>query len=252
MLRLTTVALVAVFSLSPAQSPSDEIAALKKEIAQLKAQQAAMQRDLDAIKNLLRMLADGAPSRGEPYVNESIDIAGEPAKGAATAKVTMVEVSDYHCPFCRKHMQETQPRIDAEYINTGKVRHVFVDFPIQQLHPSADKAHEAANCAGEQGKYWEMHARLFASPSRDIGQLESQAQSIGVNDAAFRKCLEGGKYASQVQDSVARMSQLGIDSTPTFLLGVTPAPGQPFKILKVVRGAVPFPQFKATLDSLLQ
>jgi protein-disulfide isomerase len=249
-LRLTTVAIVALFSLSPQQSPADEIAALRKEIAQLKAQQAAMQRDLDVIKNLLRVLADGSPSRVEPYLNESIDIAGEPTRGAPTAKVTMVEVSDYHCPFCRKHMQETQPRIDAEYINTGKVRYVFVDFPIQQLHPNADKAHQAAICAGEQGKYWEMHAQLFAAPSRDVGQLESQAKSIGVNDAEFRKCLEGGKYASQVRDSVARMSQLGLDSTPTFLLGLTPASGQPFKILKVVRGAVPFPEFKQALDSV--
>ena len=73
-----------------------------------------------------------------------------------------------------------------------------------------------------------------------LARLESQAQSIGVDDQAFRKCLEGGKYASQVRDSVNRMSQLGIDSTPTFLLGVTPAPGQPFKILKVVRGALTF------------
>ena len=98
----------------------------------------------------------------------------------------MVEVSDYHCPFCRRHTLTTQPQIDAEYINTGKLRYVFIDYPIDQLHPEAFKAHEAANCAGDQGKYWEMHAKLFEQPPpRDSAQLGpllvSQAQAVGLD-----------------------------------------------------------------------
>jgi protein-disulfide isomerase len=160
-------------------------------------------------------------------------------------------VSDYHCPFCRRHMQSTQPQIEADYITSGKLQYIFIDYPIEQLHPEAFKAHEAANCAGDQGKYWEMHAKLFATPTRDLGLLVSQAQELGMDGAKLRACLDEGKYAKPVRESVARMEQLGISSTPTFLLGLTPAAGEPMKIAKVVRGALPYPEFKKAIDSML-
>ena len=252
MLKLATVTLVALFSLSPPYE--QDTAALKREIEALKAQQAEMQRDLDAIRAFLQqMIVEKAQAA---MVNTPIVVAGAPARGAATAKVMMVEVSDYHCPFCRRHTLTTQPQIDTEYINTGKLRYAFIDYPIDQLHPDAFKAHEAANCAGEQGKFWEMHAKLFESPpARDgaqlVPQLIAQAQAIGLDVAKFRACFDGGKYATPVKDNVARMQALGVDSTPTFLIGLTPAPGQPMKVVKVVRGAVPFAQFKAAFDAVL-
>jgi len=251
-LKLATVTLVALFSLSP---PYDQdTAALKRDIEALKAQQAEMQKDLEAIRAFLQqMIVEKAQAA---MVNAPISVAGEPAKGSATARVMMIEVSDYHCPFCRRHTLTTQPQIDAEYINSGKLRYVFIDYPIDQLHPDAFKAHEAANCAGDQGKYWEMHGKLFESPPpRDSAQLApqliSQAKAIGVDAAKFRACLDGGKYATLVRDNVARMQALGVDSTPTFLLGLTPPAGQPMKVVKVVRGALPFPQFKAAIDQML-
>jgi protein-disulfide isomerase len=250
LLKLSTVTLITLFSLS-GPYPQDDVAALRREIEALKAQQAAMKKDLDAIKSFLQALVQGGKPAEETLVNASIDIGGEPARGSAAAKVTLVEVSDYHCPFCRRHMQETQPRIEQEYISTGKIRYVFVDYPIEQLHPDAFKAHEAASCAGDQGKYWEMHAKLFATPTRDVNELVAQAESLGVNGATFRACLTGNKYATPVRDSVARMQQLGVDSTPMFLIGLTPADGQPMKVLKVVKGAHPFQQFKTAIDSLL-
>ena len=247
MLKLATVGLVAFFFLSP--PIEQDVAALKREIDALKAQQAAMQKDLDAIKAFLQQLLR-QPQEAK-LVDASVPIAGEPFKGSTTAKVTLVEVSDYHCPFCRRHMQTTQPQIDSEYVNTGRIQYVFIDYPIEQLHPEAFKAHEAANCAGEQGKFWEMHAKLFAQPTRDLGLLVSQAQSLGLDTAKLRACLDGGKYAKSVRESVARMEQLGVDSTPTFLLGMTPAAGQPMKIVKVVKGAVPFAEFKKAIDAVL-
>lgn len=247
MLKLGTVALVALFSLSP--PIEQDVAALKREIEQLKAQQAAMQKDLDAIKSFLQQLIGQAQ---EPkIVDASVAIAGEPAKGSPTAKVTLIEVSDYHCPFCRRHMQTTQPQIDSEYISTGKLQYIFIDYPIAQLHPEAFKAHEAANCAGDQGKYWEMHARLFASPTRDLGLLVDQAKQLGLDGRALKACLDSGKYSKSVRDSVARMEELGVNSTPTFLLGVTPAPGQPMRVAKVVKGAVPFAEFKKAIDVMI-
>lgn len=247
MLKLGTVALVALFSLSP--PIEQDVAALKREIEQLRAQQAAMQKDLDAIKSFLQQLIGQAQ---EPkIVDATVAIAGEPAKGSPTAKVTLIEVSDYHCPFCRRHMQTTQPQIDSEYISSGKLQYIFIDYPIEQLHPEAFKAHEAANCAGDQGKYWEMHARLFASPTRDLGLLVDQAKQLGLDGGALKACLDSGKYSKSVRESVARMEQLGVNSTPTFLLGITPAPGQPMKIAKVVKGAVPFAEFKKAIDGMI-
>jgi len=247
MLKLGTVALVAILSLSP--PVGQDVAALKREIDQLKAQQAAMQKDLDAIKSFLQQLLR-APADNK-LVDAPVAIAGEPSKGPASAKVTLVEVSDYHCPFCRRHMQQTQPQIDAEYINTGKIQYVFIDYPIQQLHPDAFKSHEAANCASDQGKYWEMHNKLFAQPTKDPAQLVGYGQELGLDAAKLRACLDGGKYAKPVRDSVARMEQLGVDSTPTFLIGLTPAAGQPMKVVKVVKGAMPYAEFKKAIDGIL-
>ncbi len=247
MLKLGTVGLIAFLFLSP--PVEQDVAALKREIEQLKAQQAEMKKDLDAIKSFLQQLL--RQPEDTRLIDASVVIAGEPTKGSPTAKVTLIEVSDYHCPFCRRHMQTTQPQIDTEYVNTGKLQYIFVDYPIEQLHPDAFKAREAANCAGDQGKFWEMHAKLFAAPTKDPSELVAQAREIGLDGEKLRACLDAGTYAKPVRDSVARMAQLGIDSTPTFLVGVTPAPGQPMKIAKVVKGAVPFAEFKKAIDSVL-
>jgi protein-disulfide isomerase len=252
MARFAAVTLIALFSLSGPQSPQDEVTALRKEVEALKAQQAAMQRDLTAIKNFLQALAQAQQPGEAALVNKTVQVDGVPSKGAASARVMMVEVSDYHCPFCRRFRQETQPQIDAQYIETGKIRYAFIDYPIAQLHPDAFRAHEAANCAGDQGKYWEMNAQLFSQPTRDVAALVSQAGKVGINTSQFKSCLDGGKYAGPVRESISRMQTLGIDSTPTFLIGLTPPAGQPMKVLKVVKGAVPFEDFKSTLESVLK
>lgn len=249
LLKLTTVGLVALFSVS-GPYPQADIASLKREVEALKAQQAAMQKDLDAIKAFLQQLVQR--SEEEAITNASIALDAGRTRGAANAKITLVEISDYHCPFCRRHAQSTQAQIDAEYIGTGRIRYAFVDYPIEQLHPEAFKSHEAAACAGDQGKYWEMHTQLFTAPTKDVAQLVAQGSAVGLDAAAFKACLQGGKHKNTVVDSVSRMQALGIDSTPTFVIGLTPERGQPMKILKVVKGAVPFQQFKATLDPLLR
>jgi protein-disulfide isomerase len=250
--RLAAVTLLAMLSMSGPQTPQDEVAALRKEVEALKAQQTAMQRDLNVIKNFLQVLAQAQQPAEAALVDKTVQVDGVPMKGALNAKVMMVEVSDYHCPFCRRFRQQTQPQIDTQYIETGKIRYAFIDYPIAQLHPDAFRAHEAANCAGEQGKYWEMNSQLFEQPVRDVPALVTQAGKVGVNTSQFKSCLEGGKYAAPVRESISRMQALGIDSTPTFLLGVTPSPGQPMKIVKVVKGAQPFADFQTALDSMLK
>ena len=257
MLKISSVALLALLSLSPPQSQSDEIAALKREVQALRAQQTAMERDLQTIKSLLQTMAQQRPGQpsgpaSDQFANKTIPLSDEPSKGNAGAKITLVEVSDYHCPFCRRQTLQTVPQLMTEYVNSGKARYVFVDYPIAQLHPDAFKSHEAANCAGDQGKYWEMHASLFANPPvRDAAQLTAQAKNIGLDVGKFSGCLSSGRHGVAIRESIERMQQLGVGGTPLTLIGLTPAPGAPMKIVSSIYGAKPYPEFKAAIEAAL-
>ena len=255
--RLASVTVLAVLSLSPPQSQSDELAALRREVQTLKAQQQVMERDLQTLKVLLQGLTQPR-AQAEPedsFVNKSVILTDEPTKGNASARITLVEVSDYHCPFCRRQTLQTMPKLMAEYVNSGKVKYVFVDYPIAQLHPDAFKSHEAAACAGDQGKYWQMHDLLFTNaPSRDAAQLTANAGMVGVDMKKFEACLNGGNggtHAPALRESIARMQQLGVGGTPLVLIGLTPAPGSPMKIISSVYGARPYADFKTALDKAL-
>jgi protein-disulfide isomerase len=241
------------------QNPAQEIAELRRQVQELREQQKQMQRELTAITTVLQSLMQPRQQQGQGNVPEvpgivgaSIPTANEPTMGSASAKVTIMEISDYQCPFCKRQTQQTFPQIQAEYVKTGKAQYIFVDYPIAQLHPAAARAHEAANCAGDQGKYWEMHMSLFNNPvvKEDSG-LVAQAKAIGTDVGAFQSCLSGGRHAAAVQASVARMEQLGISGTPLTVIGLTPAPGQPLKIVKYIYGAQPFSAFKEAIDSVL-
>jgi protein-disulfide isomerase len=255
MSKLVTVAFVALLSLSPplGQNPADEVAALRKEVQALKEQQAQMQRELQAIKTFLQAAMQKQQEPEVPgLIGSSIAIDGEPSLGEAGAKITIVEISDYHCPFCKRHTQQTFPQINSEYVGKGKARYVFVDYPIAQLHPQAARSHEAAACAGEQNKFWEMHASLFRNPpAKDDNALAAQAQQAGIDVAKLQSCLASGRHAGTIKAGAARIEQMGIQGTPMTVIGLTPAPGQPMKILKYVYGARPFSDFRTAIDALL-
>jgi protein-disulfide isomerase len=252
MLKLTSVALLAVLSLSPPQSREAEIEALKREIAALRAEQASMQRDLQAIKALLQAITQPRAPEVPGLVGASIPVAGEPTLGSADAKVMIVEVSDYHCPFCRRNIQQTFPQLNQEYIKSGKAAYAFVDYPIAELHPDAAKSHEAAACAADQGRFWEMHTALFAAPPvKDVPSLTGKATALGLDVQAFTACLTGGKHSAAIQESVARMQRLGIGGTPMTVIGIRPAPGQPMKIEQYVYGAQPYEKFKEAIDAVM-
>jgi protein-disulfide isomerase len=248
LLFLPFLYLVLACSRPEAQAPRDA-ESLRKEIDALKAQQAEMQKSLDEIREFLKAATGGrfgAPS----LVSSSFDLAGAPANGQSSAPVTIVEISDYHCPFCRRHVQQTQPQLYAEYVKTGKARHVFIHYPIAQLHPDAYRSHEAASCAADQGKFWDLHTKLFETPLKTSEQLIGLAQNMGLDATAFRACLESGKYTKAVKDSVARIQKLNINGTPMFLVGRTPAGSQPMTVAKVIEGAQSYGAFKAAIDEV--
>lgn len=230
-----------------AQKP-DDLATLRKDLEALRAAQAAMQKDLEEIKAALR------PAPRDPIMEAppgmTVPLADAPSRGDAAAPVVMVEFSDYECQFCGRFARDSFPSIDREFIKTGKVRHVFRAFPLESIHKQAFKAHEAAACAGSQGKYWQMHDRLFAN-QRALGpdDLLSHAAAAGLDMTAFRGCLDAGTMAAKVRRDIDAGMQLGIQGTPLFLIGRL-GPGGDLTVLKGISGAQPFSVFKQAFEAV--
>jgi protein-disulfide isomerase len=158
-----------------------------------------------------------------PIVRVEVPLDGAAIRGAADAPVTIVEFSDFHCPFC-KRVQPTLAQLLERY--PGKVRLAYRDYPIDGLHPQARKAAEAARCARDQGKFWEYHDLLFAGPpSATPEALERYAGQAGLDVAAFGACLSGGVHRAAVQRDVDEAGRLGISGTPGFFINGRPLTG---------------------------
>jgi protein-disulfide isomerase len=182
--------------------------------AQLQRQKAALQRQ--AFVDSLRASASVVVRLARPPVwRAPVSLEGARAHGPAAAPVTLVEFSDYHCPFC-KRVEDTIAQVLSHY--GDKVKLVFKDFPIDELHPQARKAHEAARCAGEQGKFWEYHKRLFEGPAQIGEDLKTTARSAGLDMAPFEKCVASGKSQSAVQKEIDEGHKLGVTGTPGFFI----------------------------------
>ena len=156
-------------------------------------------------------------------------------KGDPNAPVTIVEFSDYECPFCGRYVKQTYPQITKEYIDTGKVRYIFRDFPLS-FHAQAQKSAEAAECAGEQGKYYEMHDILFEKGvNGGVPSFKQYAKDIGLNSAAFDTCLDSGSMAQEVKNDMAEGQAAGITGTPGFIINGQKVSGaQPFSVFQQI------------------
>jgi protein-disulfide isomerase len=174
-----------------------------------------------------------------------------PSLGKSDAPVTIIEFSDYQCPFCQRYASSTLPELKRDYVDTGKVRYIYRDFPLDAIHPDARKAAEAAHCAGDQGKYWEMHDVLFKNwRALKVDNLKAYARAMELNEDKFTACLDQGKYASVVNENVAVGSALGITGTPNFFIGKTTSDGTIEGAN--LRGAQPTVNFRRVIDSLLE
>lgn len=170
-------------------------------------------------------------------------------RGDPQAPVTLIEYSDFTCGFCLKFFRETWPRLRADYIETGKVRFLYRDFPRGFQGPGLDAA-VAARCAGDQGRYWQMHDRLFGDDRRlGPADLQRHAQTIGLDLPLFSKCLEEAPHTDAIRRDREEGVRLGFVGTPGFVLLRTQGTGQQRPI--AIPGAVPFEVFQKQIDRLL-
>ena len=168
-------------------------------------------------------------------------------KGAADAPVTIVEISDFQCPFCREFTLTTGPALDSAYVSTGKVRVIYINYPLP-MHPRSWVAAEAALCAGAQGDFWGMHDRLFdgqpewSTSGRPADFFDRYATELGLDIAAFRSCTNEDKVAALIIDDLLQAARSGITGTPTFVFN-----GQ-----RVLSGALTFEQMTTEIEALLK
>jgi protein-disulfide isomerase len=221
---------------------------LWEEIQALKRGQEEIRRQLLEIRQLLQVRqAPAAPD----VRNMPVDLGTHPIVGSLTAALTLIEFSDYQCPYCGRHTTDVNPQLQKQYVDTGKVRYVFFDMPLESIHKSAFKAAEAARCAGEQGKYWEMHNRLFANQQK-LEPWGDHAKALNLDLTTFDACMNGGKTADAIRADMAVAQKLGINGTPSFLLALSdPKDQRQVKGLTLIRGAMPFSNFKTEIDKAL-
>ncbi|MBI4168227.1 MAG: DsbA family protein [Candidatus Aenigmarchaeota archaeon] len=183
----------------------------------------------------------------------SVSIDDDPSLGDVNAPVTIVEFSDFQCPYCRASFREVLPELKANYVNTGKVRFVYRDFPLP-FHPAAQPSAEAGECADDQGKFWEMHDKIFGEQDKQgtgtitftDADLKSWAAEIGLDSVKFNSCMDSHKYKAEVAKDLSDGEAAGVQGTPTFFVG-NAKDGY-----IIIPGAVSYSVFKQVVDQELQ
>ena len=167
-------------------------------------------------------------------------------KGAAGARVSVVEISDFQCPYCRQFFETTYRRFDSAYVKTGKVQLIYIHLPLP-MHTQAFGAAEAAMCAGAQGKFWEMHDRLFATQREWNGQADAaqrfarMALALNLDPAAYRDCVDNDRTAPLILNDAMQATGAGVNGTPAFIVNRS----------QMLNGAVTFEALAAAVDAAL-
>ena len=183
-----------------------------------------------------------------------VSLDDDPFKGNANAPVTVVEFSDFQCPFCSRFYTQTLPQLEENYIDTGKIKFVYRDLPLDALHPNARPAHIAAECADEQGEFWDYHNVLFDKQAQwqrlSSSDLQSSliqfADDLSLQTASFESCLGSQEMADEVNKDVLEATSYGSTGTPTFFIG-----NEEDGFVKLV-GAQPFSAFQLQIDKQLE
>ncbi len=196
---------------------------------------------------------------GQPTGSVTVSMDDDAVLGDANAPVTLIEFSDYECPFCKRHVEQVYPEIKKNYIDTGKVKMVFRDFVAVTAHnPLATTEAEAAQCAKDQGgdnAYFAYHDQIFAKTTSNgaglaVSELPKIAQGLGLNVDQFNQCLSSRKFKGEVEKDMADAAAAGVTGTPSFFVGKSTADG---KITgKIIVGAQPYSAFQAAIEEALK
>lgn len=211
---------------------------------------------IDRLSNNLQELEDAVLTDPDAVTSQSqpaITIDDDPVLGSADAPVTMIEFSDFQCPFCARFYSETLPLIKANFIDTGMVKMVYRDFPLQNIHPNAIPAAVASECADEQGAYWQYHDMLFdnvqswspMSIPDAVVEFKTYAADLQLDAETFSECLDTGKYVTEVTDDYTDGVAYGITGTPAFFLGNDQS-GYLY-----ISGARPYAEFQFVIEQIL-
>lgn len=203
----------------------------------------------------------GQPSvagNGRQLGNQSkVSTDDDPVLGDKNAPLTLVEFSDYECPFCKRSFDQLLPELKKNYIDTGKLKFVYRDFPLS-FHANAHKEAEAAECARSQGDdatYFKFHDQIFTQTTSNgfglaLSQLPVIARDLGLNVGQFQQCLDSGKFKDEVDKDIADGTAAGVSGTPSWFIGQSSTDGTIDGTLVV--GAQPFSQFKVVIDEELK
>jgi protein-disulfide isomerase len=222
---------------------------LRKEVEELKQSQQAMRKDLMEIKSLLS--TKSAPSAPQVNVKDmEFDIGKSPVRGSNNATLTLVEFTDYQCPYCSRHVRETFPKLLEQYIDKGIIRYAVLDQPLP-MHKMAAKAAEASHCASEQGKFWEFH-NLVMSKQDLIEDLSAYAIPLKLNITQYDNCIKENRYKGEIENNTALALKMGVTGVPGFILAFS-NPLQPTKAkgITFIRGAQPFSSFQKEIEHAL-
>jgi protein-disulfide isomerase len=182
---------------------------------------------------------------------EPVSIEGIPILGQASAKVVLVEFSDFECPYCRQFASQVLPDLKRKYVDTGLVRFAFRQMPLIGIHPHAFRAAEATQCADSQGQFWSMHDRLFEGPAKlEDSDLRDVARQTGLDMSRFDTCLRGAA-AERIRADIAVAQALKVTGTPTILFGIRIGPNL-VRVRQVTPGAASLATLAPIVDGLLK
>jgi protein-disulfide isomerase len=253
----TLVVLLSLLIAGPALAKKgDDMKALQAEVEAIKQGQVQIQKDLAEIKKLLQDGARAAPKTPAraAFAPTDTQLGNVPYKGESDAPVTLIEFSDYQCPYCKRHATQVMPTLVSKYVDSGQLRIVMREYPIENLHRRAVPTSEAALCAGDQGKYWEMHDSLFNDQKANTDEdFQQMAASLELDVAAFTECMSSDQFMNQIKADMVEGQRLGISGTPSFVVGLTdPEDSSKVHLTKFIRGAQSEQAFSAAIDELLK
>ena len=222
----------------------------KKDAGITRQQADEILNELRQIRQLLEKqeAAGTAPGRPQQPARAKLDLTGAEMMGNKNAPYTIVEFTDYQCPFCQRFHLTSFPELKKNYIDTGKVRFYSRDLPLDTLHPNAMRAAMSARCAAEQGQFWSLRDLMGAHPDKlDMDNILIEASGLNMNTVALKSCVESEKYKLPIQNDILEAAKVGAEGTPTFVIGKSTPTGVEGE---VVVGAQPYSAFDTKLKLL--